>query len=629
MSNWSTLPNEILPQIFGHFEGSLKELGQCQLVCQAWNLAAQELLYNTIIIKECQGTKKILNTITTSANQPGRFVKDIRLPGPAFQVNNVPLLDPVHLVALIAKHCPNVEIFYMPSNALIDNKMVEERKAGRLQKVRRLNLPEEGAQFLRASEVALVFRSTLEDLYLCDGATMDSPTPQKKYLDQCKKVVKVAEKYKNGITYLSLEIASTKSVFELESYTSKFPALNDILYIPKRPNLDIVDLEEGIEDLSVIEPYTKLTTFCGYCITLTDRSTIYFMHKYPCLRRIVLNYREVNMPLQYPFFLSQEVMLQFFEYATNIGHFDIYFKFDQTTLESVVRTYMEASAPKKDIVLMIMYSSDHQLDSYPYTRLALPSIYDYWKDSDINNSNANVMEVYYNRIDTVDEEEQVTLPHLELLDALGSRIKHILLRAGVKYHETRVRSWIDPAVELFEDELRPNLMQVVEKCPLLESLTIRQVDFYGIPSNTQIRNESLTSLEVQDSVFGPRGFEQFKVCLPNLRYLTLNDCKFLNVDGVDMPNSVLDNLTWKRSGAFEMRFVFHVQDMIGDEYLMMNVNGFKVITKQQFDSSLRSGIVCMAIKCEYVRTISISFSNYKATREAQYDEIKFYFCYGI
>jgi hypothetical protein len=155
------------------------------------------------------------------------------------------------------------------------------------------------------------------------------------------------------------------------------------------------------------------------------------------------------------------------------------------------------------------------------------------------------------------------LPHLELLDQVGSQLSHIFFDAGSKYNNDPDNE--DPLVQAFENAVNPNCLDYIfSTCPSLEKLTMTDLILYT-PST--VINTSITDLDIQATTILPEGWEAIKSSLPNLRNITLNSSNFLNVIVIDMPNAILNNFSHLRFGDDLKGDVYylHIMDEIGDQ----------------------------------------------------------------
>lgn len=108
----------------------------------------------------------------------------------------------------------------------------------------------------------------------------------------------------------------------------------------------------------------------------------------------------------------------------------------------------------------------------------------------------------------VGQDNQGTLPHLELLDVFGRTIKDLTSDARAKYNENQNTE--NAILQHFEGALnRDCFKKLIEKCPFIESLTIVDLDFCKF-DNTYVRNEPITSLAIVNGFFFPTGFVRLK-----------------------------------------------------------------------------------------------------------------------
>jgi hypothetical protein len=176
------------------------------------------------------------------------------------------------------------------------------------------------------------------------------------------------------------------------------------------------------------------------------------MYKLPNLRKLALNPAKYDIAHKnYPFILSPETMLQFFNYMANMECFGVHFSLTQNeNLVRVIKRFIEEVTPKKDLTLVIMYSNDQE--AYPFTRIRQP---DFFRNviisPDISSKSTTVIEAHYNRLATIDGNRQVHFPHIQLLREIGSQLKYLTLKPGPKYVESINFGPENPLVPIFEE----------------------------------------------------------------------------------------------------------------------------------------------------------------------------------
>lgn len=610
----TNIPNEMVSEILDCVK-NVEDLKQCQLTCKEWSTIAQERIYKSVEIHDEKHAKVFFHTIKKSPTLPGQFTKKLYIHYRYFPEQNLNW-DPYGYFNLITKYLPNLQNLDTYIHRRMIRRILEEKVRGNLQQLRKFSIVESTPE---STELYLAYRNILERLFLSDGATENSPSPKAAQVREYKRLMDKVEDFRD-IKELTVDIFTNKSLFKLETHTAKFPHLESIVYVPFRNKLD--DLTEGvITDLSQVTPVPTLKELNATSIALTDHTVAYLMHKFPNMIQLILNRPQHDSTYLYPSTMSQETTATFIDFFVSKTHlFDVYFSPKNVPISKIVKMFMRANASAKmDISLMICYNNKQSGSSYPYTRFAKPAAYWELNWPDVTDDNTSMVEVHYDRWGTVNN-GVVTLPHLALLDALGTtKLKHLTIESGSKFDN------VNEDVELYQREFRNSLDKVIEKCTKLDtaSLQICECDLWANGSRTgggensrTLKNESITRLELEYAHIHHGGFDLFNQSLLSLRYLTLKQSEYFDMEkGIDMTNQILNNFTWtKPHQDLNGKVVINVIDAIGDEYKTIDQDGIESCTKRIFENASNGyDNVCIRIRCEYLKSITIAFMNFNKT----------------
>lgn len=159
----------------------------------------------------------------------------------------------------------------------------------------------------------------------------------------------------------------------------------------------------------------------------------------------------------------------------------------------------------------------------------------------------------------------------------------------------------------------------------------------GLSVDPRVQSKSITRLELKGASIWPERWGRLSASLPNLRQLVLNNCDIKRKDVTDMPDSVLDNLTFIRNRETPGKIrgvLFFIMDDIGGgnykkikkdefqtydgdkiEYRVVGTSGDILMAKEEsFKRSNNSGeYVCLGIRCRYVRTITLTCIDFTNT----------------
>lgn len=242
MKDNSEIPYEILSEIFSNIQET-EQLVECQSACKKWSKAVQEQFYKEVHLHDQDMDSKSFSTLSISPTLPGTFVKILymeELRQGSNKSNDQHNNDLLNYLTAIVEVCPNIESLCLPQpiSDTIINRFVQEREKGNLQHVRSfVDFWDPTSKFLQLSKIALAFRSTIIKLHLCEGFTVESPTPIYSHLQRFKTIMNCAQDFpKVGAS--RLEICTGQGVFALESYLHKFlTPLTAQEYYPNRRNV--------------------------------------------------------------------------------------------------------------------------------------------------------------------------------------------------------------------------------------------------------------------------------------------------------------------------------------------------------------------------------------------------------
>lgn len=175
----------------------------------------------------------------------------------------------------------------------------------------------------------------------------------------------------------------------------------------------------------------------------------------------------------------------------------------------------------------------------------------------ITDTKTNIIEAHYNRLASAAKQRfdfKIMMPHVELLSRInGQHITHLYLEAGPKYldHPELQQQHPNLVLSMFESSLKQDIFSVILiYCANLETLTLRNVYMSYDVEVPKIKNHPLRQLEIQEGAFLPFDIDRHHTIiqlyfLPSLQQLVMTDFQWVGVNCVDLPNSVLDNVTWK------------------------------------------------------------------------------------
>lgn len=192
----------------------------------------------------------------------------------------------------------------------------------------------------------------------------------------------------------------------------------------------------------------------------------------------------------------------------------------------------------------------------------------YSGDIDIDKNKITfVIQVHYSRERMMDNfnGQETEMPHLVLLDAIGSELKHFLFDAeGFKRCEEGRNVLHKFGYKLYLHT--KCLFDVLRRVPSLETFYIRHVDFlFMFVDQDQLEGcKALTTLTIDHANINEDGFKQITGRFPSLTNFKLSHCRLNATNSIDMPESTLHNFIYEHDAADKI--YFYIKEESGREY---------------------------------------------------------------
>ncbi|KAI7902869.1 uncharacterized protein BX663DRAFT_508701 [Cokeromyces recurvatus] len=641
MVNWDNLSPEILQIIFKHIysdDQNAQTLCQCQQVCKGWSRSAQSELYNDVTLKSDLQLAAFLNTVSTSTDNPGRFVKKIII----YNVTKNPQVERT-MYKTFAKFCPNTELFEESTTEAFWSSLHDERVLGHWQRL--TALPEYDYELEEQScyrSTALVFRSTLQELTIYDNLG-------RQLLDKGK------YEFQNNILYESLHtfdclralklkiVTNQKNLYQMDVIFNDLPTATikkllieteetdtekfmHTLMLNDRRMLATESSEQL--DLSLIEPCPNIQEMEIDSVICSDAGIQYIIHKFPGLRKLELN-RNFNMTsLRRMYFiadlfkLSENTMLQLINYLLQLNTFSIYIP-----INNMIDFVNQLAATGR-------YSNlnyEFEFGSYSLFMKGYPFI---------ENTIQGRREHIYNTIDLVGNRNKKGLHNLSFHHIAYKDNKEDIQTSVIDTLE-RLGNVVDTLDLNFDDEDEtiniPDVFdynQVLKFCTNLKKLYISSARFNGCNQGQLIINNSITELNLDCCYIETDAYYQLSMQLRNLKVLKVDvttDHHNLQIDKnsedqthvvvLNLPYTSFEILSYVGSGKDSDRFsdLCIKIDMPTENRFYFGSTDLKLkeCTAEDFESAaLYDGrVLCFDIRCKKFKRFKLNYQGFTGSCE--------------
>lgn len=170
-----------------------------------------------------------------------------------------------------------------------------------------------------------------------------------------------------------------------------------------------------------------------------------------------------------------------------------------------------------------------------------------------------VIEVCYSRETAIDnyEGEDAQLPHLILMDTLGSGLKHLFFDAGGIKHCEKEHGKLLHSQNLFELYAQPSCsLDLFRRCSVLENLYISRVHFLFSQADKSklVGSGKVTYLTIDHGIITDFRFKQINNFFPSLSELKLYHCRLYETISINMPKLTLHNINYEHERLDKIYF---------------------------------------------------------------------------
>ncbi|KAI9474298.1 MAG: hypothetical protein EXX96DRAFT_611090 [Benjaminiella poitrasii] len=298
IKNWSNLSAEVLQMIFNYIASccskSIIDLVACQLVCKQWRQTAQKVLYTNVELSKSSNAISFVNTIRSSAYNPGVFVRCISLnQQELFKYDAKDLdWDPSHIFEHLGKWCPNIEkidiipLLLPPKQFWL--RLANESQVGYWKRLKSIPRPFGIGDMEYYTSAALALRDTLEDISVVNGRLLFDISRSEYDIYPYTLLYQSLKKFKR-LKKLEIGVESNKgNLVDLEEALNDFPSTLRKLHFQTRTarigggaalNKNIVTIKPCLGIKSLV-----INTFID-----NSNAIEYIIHKFPKLKTLKLN----------------------------------------------------------------------------------------------------------------------------------------------------------------------------------------------------------------------------------------------------------------------------------------------------------------------------------------------------
>lgn len=296
--NWKCLPAEVL-----HYILKLalpKDLFNCALVCKAWLLPTQTLIYSNVLIRRLDQFEDFHCTVEHNP-QLGMKVKKLKiLPKLIYFANKKERIIIGRrklrlLTTLLSTHLPNLEeldedmlITYIPiSKALTQSQLRFLRR-----------IPVRSAASLKGDELdmyvscALLLKDRLESITVTDDVGSLSPSeeqlPFNRLYNQLNQFVRLKE--------IHIQRKAEEVIQLVDDIVEICPSLKHIELRPPPDKVDLLKTSFNVSEISKFTPRSNIETVTTIVDDIwNEKMFMYILHKFPRLQKLTLH--STNKPI--------------------------------------------------------------------------------------------------------------------------------------------------------------------------------------------------------------------------------------------------------------------------------------------------------------------------------------------
>lgn len=491
-----------------------QDLSQCTTVCRNWSDAARQVQFGHLDL-----TSNTKNEILAIAHVPsfGNYVKSLKLsfPGEEFA-------DCIHILIEVF---PGVERLYWDNDGDLFYSTLSTGVALKW-KLRHLQTPlEENSQLKLYTTTALLYKETLQNLYLADsvGPIYDPDKEAEEEIDK--------QNYNNLLSKLD-EFSKTREL-TIKTHTYHDIEAFNHAFDKCPPSLEALDIAIYTDlydypvkstkkvDLSNVKqrPHVKMVDGCLFIDN--DNSLLYLMHTLCGLQHLAINHNNRNdLQLDQDLLnvlwgnvstITVETFTQFMAYKMSIPSGEVVLNLRPSVMKDAIANYSRQQDSDKLWKLTITY--DNFWDS---GRIHDPR--------DVEQRQTSLLTVYPLQdyqlaIDYEYQPRSNHLPHMDFMQTMGSFIKDL----------TYVQRITREEMGRSADEILNGyyLDHIFQHCEQLVRLKLNLSTLVHLDPTTPAINHSIVDLDLTSCIIYDGVLDGISMRLPSLKYLSLSSCTFL------------------------------------------------------------------------------------------------------
>lgn len=539
---WNNLPTEVLKTIF-QLLNNQKDKKECELVCHKWKKPAQQALYSTIEVSAAQKLDRLIKCLRRGGRPAtaGKYVENLCLSTrnkrttaqqqqPKFENWNVlPTCFP--LLRNLIMSDPNGDYYDTILSAYSD---------GKWPLLESIVQPKKDILLGLYTKCVIDYKDNLKAVLLSDKVSRDKEERNKLYTAQYKKLSSELAEFPR-LKNLTVTKHSDESLETLDSLIEKCQSLETVTLglSPAHSESYPVRSREAI-DLSSVTPRPLIKSLTTTAVIDRDNTLLYIMHKFPNLNQLTINESyDVDYRINVYIALNSitttftaAVLTKFLDYlrkipAHSIGYF-------YPGLGEISDALLEHWINFPD--------AEHSVNFEYQIHQGIFHVY-----SSISSSKLGTLLEIKNGVPTLvfKHLNGRQLPHIEIFDRGGDFINHLQINFGgdayfskniIKYDSKKM-----DAGNSFDD--------IFYYCTNLKSLTIINGHFIRCNPDKMRKSKNTKHLKLSHVHLYAGLLEELAIRLPNLTRLTIDCCKFTDINGrllskqnytMNMPNITLE-----------------------------------------------------------------------------------------
>ncbi|KAI8077900.1 uncharacterized protein B0P05DRAFT_614991 [Gilbertella persicaria] len=597
---WTELSKEVLEITFEYL--SLRDLKQCQLVCQKWSEIAQKTMYTNVQINTFDQMVRFVWSLKYSHFVPGKHLRRLSM--------NITFLDFARLHAKfmltnLTLFTPCLEAIELSETCLSFWMWLKHEWDKRhLSNLGFISYPSNEYELECYNSLALGIRSSLKNLLVCDYLypLYLQPSSQRYnfLVDHLSEFTQLEQlKIIHHSTYTLHKLDST-----LDAVLKQLKSV-EILLCPERESTMM--LKKNDDDkmtTTAITPALNVTYLSMDISDYTEKELVYIMNKFPNVNQLELKtdlalYKNLIDEEKYPTpVLGLKILKQFSAFLSGTKRFCI----QNINISNIVYLTCQLMNAIVDGDLSLQVTSENCTEIIKYK---ISNII-YEKDAPPNK--ALLMKSYC-----------ITHFISHFLSEIAPQLNELTIQCTAPRKTANSNDHDEHKRKVFKNYLR----FIFDNCVRLKKLKLVNANVIRIGYQTKLNN-SIKTLELDNCSYYERILYHFSVQLPSLNQLVINGLNLVNSHGTyninsrdfyffNMPYTCFDMITLISSTHLVSNNLFYIKlyREAGDTYYRCEKDCIQTSKAGEYYGSLtKRHTLCIHIRCKEIKKINIISSSF-------------------